>query len=52
MFGTMTVDDIQPIIDGLAFDEAMLISLIPGILAVLVARLATGGSPFRRPVSP
>ena len=52
MFGTMTVDDIQPIIDGLAFDEAMLISLIPGILAVLVARLATGGSPFHRPVSP
>ena len=31
--GTMTVDEIQPIIDGLAFDEALLGGLIGGILA-------------------
>ena len=51
LFGTATIDEIQPIIDGLAFDEALLFSLIPGILVVLVTRYVTGGSPFHRATS-
>ena len=51
MFATATTDEIQPIIDGLAFDEALLISLVPGIIAVLITRYLTGGSPFRRAAS-
>jgi hypothetical protein len=35
MFATSTEEDIQPIIDGLAFDESMLGGLIGGLLAVL-----------------
>ncbi len=35
--GTMTIDEIQPIIDGLAFDEAML----GGLGAALLASVAT-----------
>jgi hypothetical protein len=52
MFGSMTIDEIQPIIDGLAFDEALLGGLIGGVLAFLVTRLLTGGGPFRRQTSP
>ena len=52
MFGTMTVDEIQPIIDGLAFDEALLGGLIGGVLAFLATRFLTGGAPFHRPASP
>ncbi len=37
VMGTMTVDEIQPIIDGLAFDEAML----GGLLAAVLATIAT-----------
>lgn len=37
MFGWATVEDLQPNIDGLSFDE-VLIALVPGMLAVLVAR--------------
>jgi hypothetical protein len=51
LFATATVNDIQPMIDGLAFDEAMLFSLLPGILALLATRYVTGGSPFRRPTT-
>jgi hypothetical protein len=32
--GTMTVEEIQPIIGGLAFDEALLGGLIGGLIAV------------------
>ncbi len=35
--GTMTIDEIQPIIDGLAFDEAML----GGLVAAMAVALAT-----------
>jgi hypothetical protein len=52
IWGTLTVEEIQPIIDGLAFDEALLGGLIGGVLAFLATRLLTGGSPFHRPVSP
>lgn len=41
MFSTATADDLQPIIDGLAFDEAMLGGLIVGVAAVLVTWLVT-----------
>ncbi|MGH2640368.1 MAG: hypothetical protein ACRDGO_01575 [Actinomycetota bacterium] len=36
-FGWATEKDLQPNIDGLSFDE-VLIGLVPGILAVLIAR--------------
>ena len=35
-FATATVDDVQPMIDGLAFDESMLGGLLVGIPVVLV----------------
>ena len=35
MFATATVDEIQPIIDGLAFDEALLGGLIVGLVAAI-----------------
>ncbi len=44
LFATATEDEIQPIIDGLAFDEALLGGLIGGLAAVVLtwvlARLA------------
>lgn len=35
-FGWATEADLQPNIDGLSFDEVMLIGLVPGIAAVLI----------------
>ena len=52
LFATATVDDIQPIIDGLAFDEALLGGLIGGAAATLVARYATGSSPWHPRATP
>jgi len=46
LFAAATVDEIQPIIDGLAFDESLLGGAIAGVVAVAVTRLVTGGSPF------
>ena len=40
-FGWATGEDLQPNIDGLSFDEVLLIGLIPGIAAVLVTRYVT-----------
>lgn len=37
-FGWATEDDLQPNIDGLSFDEVLLIGLIPGIAAILITR--------------
>ena len=37
-FGWATEEDLQPNIDGLSFDEVLLIGLVPGIAAVLVSR--------------
>ena len=48
LFATATEDEIQPIIDGLAFDESLLGGLIVGTVVAVVARLLTGPSPFRR----
>jgi uncharacterized membrane protein len=53
VFATATTDEIQPIIDGLAFDEALLGGLTVGVLVTLVARYVTGSGPFHhRPTSP
>ena len=52
IWGKLTVGEIQPIIDGLAFDEALLGGLVAGLAAWLVMRFVTHGSPFRRTVSP
>lgn len=39
VWGTFTEDDIQPIIDGLAFDESLLGGLVLGIPLAIVVRL-------------
>lgn len=49
LFGTMTIDEIQPIIDGLAFDEALLGGLVGGLAVVLVTWLTTRQPVSRRP---
>lgn len=51
VWGAATDDELQPIIDGLAFDESLLGGLIAGAFVVLATRYLTGGSPFRRPTS-
>ncbi|HSL77323.1 MAG TPA: hypothetical protein VK867_10270 [Candidatus Limnocylindrales bacterium] len=48
LFATATVDEIQPIIDGLAFDESLLGGLIGGVFATLVGRFVTGSTLFHR----
>jgi hypothetical protein len=40
-FGWATQEELQPNIDGLSFDEVLLIGLVPGIVTVLVARFVT-----------
>jgi len=47
VFGSATVNELQPIIDGLAFDESLLGGLIAGVMVLLTTRYVTGGSPFR-----
>jgi hypothetical protein len=49
VFGRATVDEIQPIIDGLAFDEALLGGLIAGALIVVGAQVFGGGRAADRP---
>jgi hypothetical protein len=49
-FGWATEADLQPNIDGLSFDEVLLIGLIPGILGVLVTWFFTR-SRRHRPLS-
>ena len=39
-FGWATEEELQPNIDGLSFDEVLLLGFIPGIAAVLLARWA------------
>ncbi len=41
VWGGLTVEEIQPIIDGLTFDEALLGGLVGGTLALAAAWLAT-----------
>lgn len=52
LFASATEEEIQPIIDGLAFDESLLGGLIVGLAAVIVTWLVTGGRPSQRPMSP
>ena len=40
-FGWATQAELQPNIDGLSFDEVLLIGLVPGIVTVLVTRFVT-----------
>jgi len=40
-FGWATEEELQPNIDGLSFDEVLLIGLVPGIVTVLVTRYVT-----------
>jgi len=37
-FGWATQEELQPNIDGLSFDEVLLIGLVPGIVTVLITR--------------
>jgi hypothetical protein len=37
-FGWATEEELQPNIDGLSFDEVLLLGLFPGVAAVLVTR--------------
>jgi hypothetical protein len=48
LFATATIDEIQPIIDGLAFDESLLGGLIGGAFATLLGRFVAGSTPFHR----
>jgi hypothetical protein len=40
-FGWATKEELQPNIDGLSFDEVLLLGLVPGIMTVLVTRYLT-----------
>ena len=51
LWGTLTEDDIQPIIDGLAFDESLLGGLVVGLAAVLVTWFATRRTHVHRTMS-
>ena len=42
LWGTLTEEEIQPIVDGLAFDESLLGGLIGGTVAVIATWLVTG----------
>ena len=51
MFATATVDELQPMIDGLAFDEAMLGGLLAGIVVVIVTWFVTRRSRTHHPTA-
>jgi hypothetical protein len=52
MFGWATVEDLQPNIDGLSFDEAMLGGLVVGILAAGMTWYLARRTRVHHPVSP
>jgi uncharacterized membrane protein len=51
-FGWATEAELQPNIDGLSFDEVLLIGLVPGILVILAAWYANRRSHHHRPLAP
>lgn len=51
VWGDMTEGEIQPIIDGLAFDESLLGGLIGGLLVVLATWLLTRNRGVHHPRS-
>lgn len=48
-FGWATEEELQPNIDGLSFDEVLLIGLVPGVLSVLLTRTAVRRQHARAP---
>jgi hypothetical protein len=52
VFAGVTEQELQPIIDGLAFDEALLGGLIGGLAAVIATMLVVTRGPTHRPLSP
>ncbi len=51
-FGWATQEELQPNIDGLSFDEVLLLGLIPGIVTVLVTRYVMRRTRRHRPLPP
>lgn len=49
MFATATEGELQPIIDGLAFDESLLGGIVVGTLVALAAWFLARGGMFHRP---
>ena len=47
VWGTATEEELQPLIDGLLFDESLLGGLIGGLATAIVVWLATRGSRSR-----
>ena len=52
VFGSATEEELQPIINGLAFDESLLGGLVVGLAAVVATLLLTGGRTSHRTTSP
>ena len=52
MFGWATEAELQPNIDGLSFDEVLLLGLVPGILVVLLTWYALRTRGQQRPLTP
>ncbi|HEX7171768.1 MAG TPA: hypothetical protein VF365_04060 [Candidatus Limnocylindria bacterium] len=48
-FGWATEAELQPNIDGLSFDEVILIGLLPGVLSVVLTWYATRAGRAHRP---
>jgi hypothetical protein len=51
-FGWATEAELQPNIDGLSFDEVLLIGVVPGILVILAAWYVTRSNRHHAPLSP
>lgn len=51
LWGSLTEDDIQPIIDGLALDESLLGGLILGVAVVVVTWFVTRQRGHQQPLS-
>jgi hypothetical protein len=52
LWGGLTVEEIQPIIDGLALDESLLGGLIGGLVAIGITLLVKRGRPSHQTTSP
>jgi phosphatidylserine synthase len=46
MFAGATEAELQPVIDGLAFDEALLGSIVSGLVVTVLTRFLAHGAPF------
>jgi hypothetical protein len=51
VWGSLTEDEIQPIIDGLALDESLLGGVIVGLVAAIVTRLVVGPRQAEQPTA-